>query len=154
MTQAWESWPQSSKVRIALHLHGHQSERVGPESRKVGPTPPCSHTKNMSPKAWAQETWLWPLPKGRGSDESLDWSIQLPPRSTSRVLDWPSLTSTPSMACWNRWRNPFCGTRVSGFPCLGATAGYQRGVSMRVQYVPEAGGLEPEQQLIAINIFK
>lgn len=47
----------------------------------------------------------------------------------------------------------FCGTIATGSLWIWTTAGYSRGVSARVQWVPVARGLEADQQLIAINIF-
>lgn len=62
-----------------------------------------------------------------GGPSSLAWP-------TSRTLSWPTTTSTPSMTCRGVWRGWACGPITTRSPVTQATAGYLRGVSMRIEH--------------------
>jgi hypothetical protein len=78
--------------------------------------------------AWAAwESW----PSEYRCRRADSWPTQLPPRSRSRALSWPIPTSTPPMNCWSLWKShPYRGKLQDHR----ATAGYPRGVLVRIQY--------------------
>lgn len=58
----------------------------------------CKSWSHSSPQKW--ESWIHPSPE-LSVPSNLDLPTQRLPRHTSRTLSCHSLTSTPSMACWN-----------------------------------------------------
>lgn len=75
-----------------------------------------------------------PFTWGRWSRAKLsDQLSQHPLRYTFRVLSWCTPTSTPSITCWNMWRERRCRAIASGSPWIGTATEYPRGVSVRVK---------------------
>lgn len=107
----------------------------------------------QSPLAW--ENWFYSSSERTGPSR-LYWSIQLPPKHTTRTWSRQSPTSNLSRTCWSMWRDWCCGATASEPPWLGSMEEYQRVVSVGSWYgwYTKTRSLEHDQELYAMNICK